>query len=159
MAGFAARTSSWFDRYNSLKGRVERIKEKGEEAIGQGLQLVEVGGTAFGFSYLNARNGKPDPKHPGILRLQVMGVDADLGAAFGLHVLAFLGGAGKYGEHAHNIADGAAASYLSRLGTELGSDARTKAAQKTGGAQITGGSQITGGLEVTGAERVNQYVR
>lgn len=108
--------------YHSAKARLDGIKEKGEEAIGQGLQLCEVGGASFAWSYANQRFGDVTPGVGG--ELKVVGVPADLAAAVALHGLAFLGAAGKYGEHAHNLADGSLAAYLARMGQKMGAEAR-----------------------------------
>jgi hypothetical protein len=124
-------------RYEGMKTHVEKVKAKAEETAEKTLQVAEVGIGTFGFSYANARYGKPDPKRPGVLRIQVAGVDADLIAAGGGILFALMGGAGKQSDHIHNVAVGAAGSYLARLGTELGAAALVKANQ-AGGAASTG---------------------
>jgi len=98
------------------RDKMARIREHAEEAIGTGIQIAEVGGTAFGFGYANARFGENG-------EVQVMGVPADLGVAVALHGVAFMGGLGKYAEHGHNVGTGALASYAYRTGFQLGATA------------------------------------
>lgn len=93
----------------SLQGKISRAKEKTEEAMAHGLQLVEVAGACGLAGYLNTKMGDNG-------EYQIRGVPADLLAGIGLHALAFLGAAGKYGEHAHNVADGLVAAYAYRAG-------------------------------------------
>ncbi len=109
---------------DKAREKMARIREHAEEAIGTGIQIAEVGGTAFGFGYANARWGTNG-------EVKVMGVPADLGVAVALHGVAFMGGLGKYSEHGHNVGSGALASYAYRMGTQLGSTA----AQHAGGVQ------------------------
>ena len=106
---------------DKAREKMARIREHAEEAIGTGIQIAEVGGTAFGFGYANARWGQNG-------EVKVMGVPADLGVAVALHGVAFMGGLGKYSEHGHNVGSGALASYAYRMGTQLG----TTAAQHAG---------------------------
>ncbi len=112
-------------KFQAMKNRVDGIKEKAEETMGQVLQTAEIAAGAGGFAYLNARmgdikNGNPTPE------LSVMGLPADLGTAVALHGLAFSGSLGKHKEHAHNLGDGALASYITRVGLRLGATARAK---------------------------------
>ena len=39
------------------KNAMSKVREKAEEAIGQGIEVTEVGGTAFGFGFANAKWG------------------------------------------------------------------------------------------------------
>lgn len=94
---------------DSLEKRIERAKEKGEEAMAQGLQLAEIAGASALAGYMNTKMGEGG-------ELQFKGIPADLLAGIGLHAVAFLGVAGKYGEHAHNLADGLIAAYAYRAG-------------------------------------------
>jgi hypothetical protein len=94
---------------HGLESRIARMKEKGEEAMSHGLQMAEVAGASAAAGYANAKFGTNG-------ELQFKGVPADLLGGIGLHALAFLGGAGKYGEHAHNLADGLIAAYAYRAG-------------------------------------------
>lgn len=95
---------------HNLEGRIAKMKEKGEEAMAHGLQLAEVAGASGLAGYANAKFGGATGE------LQFKGVPADLLGGIGLHALAFLGAAGKYGEHAHNIGDGLIAAYAYRAG-------------------------------------------
>jgi hypothetical protein len=98
---------------HNLEGRLAKMKEKGEEAMAHGLQLAEVAGASAAAGYANAKFGTNG-------ELLVKGVPADLLGGIGLHALAFLGAAGKYGEHAHNLGDGLIAAYAYRAGVHAG---------------------------------------
>src|SRR5262249_35198302 len=63
--------------------KMAKIREHAEEAIGQGIQIAEVSGTAFAFGYANARWGGAKGQ------VEVFGLPADLGAAVALHGVAF----------------------------------------------------------------------
>jgi hypothetical protein len=154
MAGFSAR-GVFAEKFERLKAQTAKVKEKARQGLKQGLQTVEVNGACFAFSYANALSGTPDPKRPGVTRLQILNIDADLVVGLGLHGLALFGGFSEYAEHAHSIGDGSLASFTARLGTEMGSDARVKAAAKT----KTAGPRITsGGVKVSGVEIQNAAV-
>lgn len=99
------------------KAIAERGKEKAEEVIGQTLQAVEVVGSASAMSYANEAYGKGE--------LQLMGAPADLCVGLGIHVAAFLVKS-KYGEHAHNIADGLLCAFGVREAIKLGKEAAAK---------------------------------
>jgi len=120
-----AKARSYVER---AQEKMAKIREHAEEAIGQGIQIAEVSGTAFGFGYANARWGGPKGQ------VEVLGLPADLGAAVALHGVAFMGGLGKYAEHGHNMGTGALASYSYRMGTHFGADAAKQQAQGRPGA-------------------------
>lgn len=92
--------------------RVKNIKAAAAEAMGTVVQTTEIGVAAFGMGVLRGRFGES---------LNVMGIPVDLGAGVLLHVLGFMGAAGKqYDEHLHNFGDGMLASYLTILGAGIG---------------------------------------
>jgi hypothetical protein len=97
--------------------KMAKVREHAEEAIGQGIQIAEVSGTAFGFGYANARWGGQKGQ------VEIVGLPADLGVAVALHGVAFMGGLGRYAEHGHNVGTGALASYAYRMGTHFGLEA------------------------------------
>ena len=99
------------------KEKMAKVREHAEEAIGQGIQVAEVSGTAFAFGYANARWGGDKGQ------VEVFGLPADLGTAVALHGVAFMGGLGRYSEHGHNVGTGALASYAYRMGTHFGAEA------------------------------------
>lgn len=99
------------------KNAMGRVREKAEEAIGSGIEVAEVGGTAFGFGYANGRWGGDDGE------VKMFGLPVDLGVGIALTGVAMFGGFGKYGEHGVNVGAGAIASYAYRSGHQLGSDA------------------------------------
>ncbi len=78
------------------KNAMGRVREKAEEAIGSGIEVAEVGGTAFGFGYANGRWGGDDGE------VKMFGLPVDLGVGIALTGVAMFGGFGKYGEHGVN---------------------------------------------------------
>jgi len=79
---------------------------------------MEVSGTAFGMAYARGRYG--DEKN----ELNVGGVPVGLITGVGGHLLGFIGVFGQYGEHVHNIGDGALAEYVANLGNKIGTEHR-----------------------------------
>jgi hypothetical protein len=115
-----------------MSTKMAKLREHAEEAIGNGIQVTEVGGTAFAFGYANGRWGEDG-------EVKVLGVPVDLGVGFALTGIAMFGGLGKYGEHGVNIGSGALAAYAYRAGHQLGADAASEdskpvAPKKTKGA-------------------------
>lgn len=122
------------DKLNRARAQVATIREKSAEAIGTIVQTFEVGGTAFGVGFMQGRWGS----------IELAGVPVEFIAGLGLHVLAFLGGAGRYAEHVHNVGDGALAGYATKLGQGFGDK------MKVGG--VGGGVGAMGqGFSYTGA--------
>jgi hypothetical protein len=107
------------------KNAMGRVREKAEEAIGSGIEVAEVGGTAFGFGYANGRWGGDDGE------VKMFGVPVDLGVGIALTGVSMFGGFGKYGEHGINVGAGAIASYAYRAGHQLGSDAAGDSSSRT----------------------------
>lgn len=101
-------------KYEKLKARVASLKEKSTEALGQVLQTVEVGGSAFAFGFMRGKMGDDNGE------LDVVGIPASLGAGVLLHGMGFLGLFGKHSEHAHNLGDGAIAEYGAIAGMRMG---------------------------------------
>lgn len=102
-------------RAHSLKKRVDKIKHHAEEITEKFVRTTEVGLAAFGFGVLQGHGG-----------MSVMGVPADLGAAFGLNLLGYLNAAGKHSHHLNNFGDGAMAAFLVQKGQHVGSDWKSK---------------------------------
>jgi hypothetical protein len=75
------------------KNAMSKVREKAEEAIGQGIEVTEVGGTAFGFGFANAKWGGDDGE------LKMFGIPVDLGVGIALTGVSMFGGFGRYGEH------------------------------------------------------------
>lgn len=109
-----------------MRARAENMKEKAEEALGTAIQTVEVGGTSFLFAYLRGRMGDENGD------LNVVGIPASLGTGVAMHLVGFLGGFGKYADHAHNIGDGAIAEYAVTMGVRIGADAKVEAGTTQG---------------------------
>lgn len=103
------------------KHAMGKVREKAEEAIGNGIEVAEVGGTAFGFGYANARWGGDDGE------LKMFGIPVDLGVGIALTGVSMFGGFGRYGEHGVNVGAGAIAAYSYRTGYQLGSESADSA--------------------------------
>jgi hypothetical protein len=98
------------------RNAMTKVREKAEEAIGQGIEVAEVGGTAFGFGFANAKWGGDEGE------LKMFGIPVDLGVGIALTGVSMFGGFGRYGEHGVNVGAGAIASYAYRTGYQLGSE-------------------------------------
>ena len=98
------------------KNAMSKVREKAEVAIGQGIEVAEVGGTAFGFGFANAKWGGDDGE------IKMFGIPVDLGVGIALTGVSMFGGFGRYGEHGVNVGAGAIASYAYRTGYQLGSE-------------------------------------
>jgi len=109
--------------YDKTFGVIQAHKDKTTEFVGQGLQATEVTGSCYLFSYANGRSPAMNKDHHELTE----GVPTDLAIGVLGHVVAFFGGASQYGEHLHNLSDGALASWSARMGTAQGSKARLKA--------------------------------
>src|SRR5579875_1118149 len=105
------------DALTRAKHAMARVREKAEDAIGSGIEVAEVGGTAFGFGYANAKWGGDEGE------LKMFGIPVDQGVGIALTGVSMFGGFGRYGEHGVNVGAGAIASYAYRTGYELGSAA------------------------------------
>lgn len=103
---------------HSLQAKIARAKEKTEGALQHGLALVEVAGACGLAGYLNTKMGENG-------EYQIRGVPADLLVGIGAHAAAFLGMAGKYDEHLHNLANGAIAAYAYRAGAAAAAQSGT----------------------------------
>jgi hypothetical protein len=106
------------------KNAMGRVREKAEEAIGSGIEVAEVGGTAFGLGFANAKWGGDDGE------LKMFGIPVDLGVGIALTGVSMFGGFGRYGEHGVNVGAGAIASYAYRTGYQLGSESASSSASK-----------------------------
>lgn len=104
-------------RAERLAARAKTMTAKAEAAVEHLVQTVEIGGAAFALGIINGRFDAPEP----------LGVPLDLGAGVAMHLLGFLGVAGKFTDHLHNFADGALASYLVTLGFNVGDKMRQNA--------------------------------
>ena len=124
------------------KGQLAANKEKSQAMLRTGLNIGEVGAGALGFSYLNARYGND----PSGTYYQLMGVPVDLAAAVVLHGLAFFGMAGGYEEDMHMLGTGAIASYLARLGGQLGKQGASGGAAAATKGTFGAGGYAAGGL-------------
>jgi hypothetical protein len=101
----------------------------GESTVRRTADVLEIGGAAGGLSYANARWGGAAGQ------LALAGIPVDLIAALGGLGAAWFGFAGRYGRDAEMIGAGGLASYLSRLGTKMGS---ASASLSAGGPELVG---------------------
>lgn len=107
-------------RAESLRARLANVRKKTEKVTETAVHTLEVGASAFGFGALHGYNGTEDG-------VQVVGIPIELLAAVGLHGAGFLGLGGKASSHLHGVADGALASYATRLGYSMGTKWSSKA--------------------------------
>lgn len=131
----SAQINQGIRRAESLRSRMANLKKKTEKVTERAVHTLEAGASAFGFGVLHGRSADPDG-------VQLVGIPVELVAGVGLHAAGFLGLGGKMSSHLHGFADGAIASYATRMGYTLG----TKWKESGGG---------TGILE---SQRRNKYV-
>jgi len=112
-----------------MQKRMASIRQTAEKAVGDGIEVTEVGGAAFAFGYANGRWGEDG-------EMKMLGIPVDLGVGFALTGIAMFGGLGEYREHGVNIGSGALAAYGYRSGFQLGADAasNTPNAKRVGAA-------------------------
>jgi hypothetical protein len=138
------------DYAERMSHKMAKLREHAEDAIGNGIQVTEVGGTSFAFGYANGRWGEDG-------EMKMLGVPVDLGVGFALTGVAMFGGLGKYGEHGVNIGSGALAAYAYRSGYQLGQDAAAddakpgrRANAKPGPARMTTPASVSTGWDPQG---------
>lgn len=95
---------------------VQGIKGKGESVAGTLMKTVTVNAGALAVGVACGRYGA--------LHLKGSTIPLDLAGGVLLHGAAFFGIAGRYGEHAHNFADGVLAAYTTKFGIGLGTKMR-----------------------------------
>lgn len=137
------------EQFERMKANAARMREKAAETVETGIQTVEVVGSTFGFGVLRGRYADPDTGE-----WEIMGVPPDLLAGIALHGAALLGGfAGQRGDfamHAHNLGDGALASYFFTKGAQLGVNMREDAVQGVRGRRRA--RQIPSNTSVAGSD-------
>lgn len=128
----------------SLKAKLTRARERANKAredtslaVAQALQAVEVSGTAFSLAYARGRFGDDEGE------LAVMGMPVGLLGGIAGHAVAFMGIAGEYSEHVHNISDGAFAEYAVQQGQTIGYRHREEAESKSPSVEGRIGSRST----------------
>lgn len=127
MADVRETVSSLKAKLSNARARAAKAREETTAAVAQALQAVEVSGTAFGLAYARGRFGDEEGE------LAVMGMPVGLLAGIGGHAVAFLGIAGEYSEHIHNISDGALAEYAVQQGQSIGMQHKIEAESSTEG--------------------------
>lgn len=108
-------------RYVGMKKRVESIKADAHEKIMVVVQSAEIGTSAFAFGLINGRWASPE----------LVGVPVDALTALGMHTAGFLLD-NEGAKHLHNLADGAMASYLVKLGSGVGAKMRLESMNPSG---------------------------
>lgn len=101
---------------SAARDHVKGISSKGESVAGQLIQTIEVNAGALAVGVACGRYGA--------LHLKGSTIPLDLAAGVAIHGAAFFGLAGRYGEHAHNVADGVLAAYVTKFGIGLGTKMR-----------------------------------
>ena len=150
-------------QYKNLQSRVEKAKEKTEEATGEVMKLAVVGGGSAAISYANARYGKQPQNTPAganpLFEVQIFGMPADLAAGALLEVGAFAGVFGRQADVGYNLALAALTSYGCRKATLLGQHALTqKNVQNVQGPGTTAGALGYGPYSSYQGTRQNQPV-
>lgn len=105
-----------------LHSRVQSLKGKGEEAVGETLAAVEVVAGSAAAGFIDQKWGTDDGS--GMKVATMHGVPASLLIGGGAKIAAFMGIAGKHGKHAHDVANG----FLGGYGYVLGHHTAKKAA-------------------------------
>src|SRR5574341_967436 len=117
-------------RAGTMTKRAGRLKDKTEKTVNTLVSTAEVSAASFAFGVVQGRFGQID----------VVGVPLELGSAVLLHLLGFIGVAGKAARHVHSFADGTLAAYLTSLARGIGMDMKKKAL----GAAVSGtGERLT----------------
>ncbi len=101
----------------TLQNRVQKVKDKADNMVEQGVRAAIVGGTAFGFGVLQTRLGG----------VELFGVPAELLAGFGAHAAAFMGIGGKATSMLHDVGNGALAAWAVTMGRGVGDHMSKKA--------------------------------
>jgi len=99
--------------------RTKRVSSYGEAIVGSAVGGLEVGAGAFANGFVTGRFGH--------VKLAGTPVPLDLVIGVGGKLLALMGAAGAYGEHADNLANGWLAGYFTKLGVSMGNRYRTAA--------------------------------
>lgn len=115
-------------RISSLQSRAKNAIAKTESVVGEAVQTLEIGATAFALGVAKGRYGPVD----------IAGIPVDLGMALGLHAVAFVSDS-EMSDHMHSFANGAMASYLADLGGRIGAKMALKAASPEPGEEMSGG--------------------
>jgi len=115
--------------------RMHNIHAKAQEQFGQAICALETTVSAFSFGFARGYWSKPGQD------VTVMGVPIDLGAGLIGHAMGFFGSLGHYAEDAHNLSNGALASYATTLGLRMGVEQAQKHAGVTPAAQGWGGGR------------------
>lgn len=94
----------------SLQNRVQKVKDKADNLVEQGVNAGVTVGVAFGFGVMQTRLGG----------VEVLGVPAELLAGAGAHILAFMGVGGKQSSLLHSAGNGALAAWAVTMGRGVG---------------------------------------
>jgi hypothetical protein len=129
-----------------VDARMKTFREKNEQAIERGFQIVEVNGALFGWGFVNEKWGAlPHGADASALKeVTIAGVPVDLAAGAALLGVGLFGGLGKYGEHGINLGNGSVGAFASRMGAELGRKSVSTTATTAGAPQMTAGAARVG---------------
>lgn len=100
--------------------RLSSLQAKAQEQMGQAIAALEISASAFGFGYARGYWAQPGQD------VEIMGIPIDLAGGMIGHAFALFGGLGRYKDDAHNIANGALASYVTTMGLKMGVDQAQK---------------------------------
>jgi hypothetical protein len=102
------------DRGRRAVARMHNLHEKAQEQMGEMIAALEVSASSFAFGFARGYFAKPGQD------VAIMGIPIDLAGGLLGHVAALFGDLGHYKRDAHNMANGALASYTTTLGLKLG---------------------------------------
>lgn len=124
-----------------LQSRIAKIRENSAEAIRTGVAAIEVTTMAGGLNYLRGRFPKENEDGTVNDEFEVAGVPVNLAVGVLLHGLAFAGAIPQqYGEHAHNLGNGALADYAGQQLFRMGRDSLNEKRKGEGKPALSGGS-------------------
>lgn len=107
-----------FERLQSFKSRVAKIRQSAEKTTEKFVRTVEVSGAALGMGIIQGKTGG----------VEVIGMPIDLLSGVSLSVLGYFGAAGKMSDHLNNLGDGCLAAYFATVGRGIGQQWEAKAA-------------------------------
>lgn len=99
----------------SLRMGTRRARQKAGEVTEKLVRTAEIGGTSFGFGFLNGRQGG----------VELFGVPIELAVGIGANLFAMMGVGRGMETHLASVGDGALAAYFHTLGRGVGKAALT----------------------------------
>ena len=108
----------------SARRSLGRLREKGQESMGEMVHTMEAGVAAFGWGYGVGRYGKEGD-------LEIWGIPADLATGLGLKALSWAEQFDRYDADASAFGQGSLDAWLTRMGVRMGMEAKAKTAAAT----------------------------